>query len=37
MEVRDFGVDRRDYWCSTEGLLVLNGGILGAEKVWSLC
>ena len=24
-------------WCWTEGFLVLKWGILGAEKVWSLC
>ena len=25
------------FWCGTDGVLVLNWGILGAEKVWSLC
>ena len=27
----------RGFWCSTERFLVWNSGILGAEKVWSLC
>ena len=26
-----------EFWCWTEEFMVLNWGILGAEKVWSLC
>ena len=34
---RVFGVELRGFWCWTEGFWVLNWGIPGAEKVWSLC